>query len=186
MAWPKGTPRTRSANVEREPIRKSPRMRMAKDWEAETYNAETESFDRLHIPLDVIKQIEAEDGVTLQWVTTAVRGQPEPQMRARFEKTGWRAIYPEDFGGVFDGHFTPRGSQKEIEVDGLTLMARPKAYSEAAEKRDLRRAHEQVRIKEQSWKTGGGMGVAGADHPSAVNFNHITKTTEPMAIPKDE
>lgn len=187
MAWPKGQPRTaRTTTTAREPIRKTPRMRMAKDWQEETFNPEMESFDRLHIPDHVVKQIESEDGVSLQWVTTAVRGQPEPQMRARFEKTGWRPVFPEDFGGVFDGHFTPRGSQREIEVDGLTLMARPKEYSEQASRRDHRRALEQVRIKEQAWRSGQGMGVAGADHPSAQGFNHITKTTEAIQIPQDE
>lgn len=178
-------PRVRATDVAREPIRKSPRMKMAKDWEDDTYDEALDAYDRLHIPQDIIKQIEQEDDVTLQWVTTSVRGQPEPQIRARFEKSGWRPVFPEDFGGIFDGHFTMKGTTSEIEVEGLTLMARPKEYSRKAEARDKRRAAEQVLIKEQSWRAGQ-MEAMGADHPSALGFNKINRSVERIEIPQDE
>ena len=185
MGWTKGKPRTRQTIVERAPTRKAPRMRMAADWNESTYDAASDSTDRLHIPVDVLKTLEQEDGVVLQWVTTSVRGQPEPQLRARFEKGLWRPVYADDFGGLFDGQFVPKGHTGEIEVDGLTLMARPANYSKKATERENRKAQDAVRIKEQSWR-GGELGITGADHPSALASNRINRSMERIEIPRDE
>lgn len=183
MAWPKGKPRTRQTAPTRDPIRK-PRMRMAADWDQNEYSSD-DSVDRLHIPESVLKTLEQEDGVRLQWVTTSVRGQPEPQLRARFEKGLWRPVYADDFGGIFDGKFTPKGASGEIEVDGLTLMARPVEFSKKADAREHRKAVDAVRIKEQAWR-GGDLGVSGADHPSALASNRVNRTVERIEIPRDE
>lgn len=174
----RGRPR-KNPVIEREPIRETKyKMRAKPNWE-DMGDFEEETPDRLRIDPKLIP-----DGMSLQWVTETVYGQPVPQRRALFEKRGWTPVHSEDFDGRFDGMFTPKGSQGEINMEGLVLMARPKTMTEKAKLADKQRAREQVFIKEQALR-GGDMPVSlDAQHPTAVRSNKINKTIERIEIPE--
>lgn len=135
--------------------------------------------------LDIPKELHPE-GITLQWVTRSIYGQEQTQHRAGFERTGWLQVHPEDFDGVFDGMFAPRGSTDPINKDGLDLVAKPTEMVEKSRAAERRKAREQVLIKEQSLYGGTDMNAMGADHVSARNFNHIRRTVERIQVPTDE
>lgn len=181
--WPKGKPRLRATPVERAPVRKATGMMASPNWEdADMYYENSD--DRLAIDKSILNKIEKDYGLSLQWVTCSVRGQPEPLRRAQFERRGWTAVHGTDFDGIIDGHFMPRGSLKETEVDGLVLMARPVKHTQVARKRDMMLAREQVFIKEQALR-GGGVQASGADHPSAIGSNRINRSVERLHVPDD-
>jgi len=153
------------------------KMRAKPNWE--TYDATTEDTpDRLRIDRSLIPE-----GMDLQWVTSEVFGQPDPQHRADFEKKGWTPVHQDDFNGQFNGMFMPKNAPGEITVHGLVLMARPLEFSERARKLDRRRATEQVMIKEQALR-GGDIPVSlDSRHPTAVNTNRISKSYERIEVP---
>lgn len=174
MAWPKGKPRTRQTP----PTRKWT-MKAGARWEGANVDEEV-GEDRLAISKDLIP-----DGMSLQWVTDSVLGQPQPQRRAQFERRGWTPVHPQDFDARFDGKFTPLGSVDEINVEGLVLMARPTEFTDKARKQERARAVEQVRIKEQALRGGDLPVTLDAGHPSAIRTNMINRTLERVSIPTD-
>lgn len=157
------------------------KMKAKPNWEDIDPAQMVDTPDRLKIDPEHIP-----DGMSVQWVTDSVYGQSMAQHRSGFERRGWTPVHPSDFDGQFDGMFTPKGSEGEIIVDGLVLMARPKQMTKRAEMADKLRAIDQVRIKEQAWKSGDIQGVTlDASHPTAVNSNRINRTLERIQIPED-
>lgn len=153
------------------------KMRAKPNWEdAETLG--DDSPDRLKVPADMVPE-----GMSLQWVTTTVYGQPQPQRRATFERKGWTPVHQDDFDGQFDGMFMPKGAPGEITVEGLVLMARPKEFTEKATKLEKRAANEQVMIKENSLRGGDINTRLDSQHESALRSNRINKTVERLDIP---
>ena len=95
----------------------------------------------------------------------------------------WTPVHQDDFDGIFNGMWMPKGTPGEIRNEGLVLMARPIELSKRAKLGDRKRALEQVQIKENSLR-GGDLPVSlDARHPSAVNSNRISKSFERIAIP---
>lgn len=187
MAWPKGKPRKPQTESVAQPapqVASSPpkraRMKAKPNWEE--FDDAVDSEDRLHIGKDLFPP-----GFDFQWVTDSVYGQAMPQHRAQFERKGWTPVHQEDFDGVFDGKFMPKGQQGEINVDGLVLMARPLEFSIRSKRLDEQRAIEAVQIKQQQL-TGGDLPGVSLDsrHPSAVKTNRINRTYEPVPIPRDD
>lgn len=177
-----GRPRKVSAGADREPIRepKQWKMRAKPNWE--TFDATAEdSPDRLRINPELIPE-----GMSAVWVTDSVYGQQLPQHRADFERKGWTPVHQDDFDGQFDGMFMPKGKEGEINTDGLVLMMRPKEMTDKAKRNDLKRAREQVSIKEQSLRSGDLPVSLDSQHQSALNSNRISKSYERISIPKDE
>lgn len=172
-----GRPRKNPA-VQHEP--KRPKMRAAPNWE--TFEPSSEDTpDRFHISPDLIPE-----GYALQWVTDSVYGQPMGQHRMIFEKGGWTPVHQDDFDGQFDGMFMKRGDYtKEINLDGMVLMARPKQLHDAAKRRDMIAAREQISIKEAALRGGDIPTTLDSRHPSAVGSNKISKSYERIDIPKD-
>lgn len=161
------------------PQRKPLKMKAKPNWETFDASAE-ESPDRLRISPDLIPE-----GMSAQWVTTSVYGQELPQHRADFERKGWTPVHQEDFDGIFDGMFMPKGAPGEIMVEGMVLMMRPKEFTQKAQRNELRKAREQVSIKEQALR-GGDLPVSlDPRHSTAINTNRITKTMERITIPED-
>ena len=140
-----------------------------------------ETPDRLRIAPDLVPE-----GMSLQWVTDSVYGQDMSQHRATFEKRGWTPVHQSDFDGAYDGMFMPKGMDGEIKVDGLVLMARPKELTDKAKKADIRKARDQVAIKEAAL-TGGDLPSVTLDsqHPTALQQNKIRKSMERIEIPQD-
>ena len=174
--------RTKGPAVEREEKREhkpSLKMRAKPNWIDIDPTAE-DTIDKLRIDPALVPE-----GMSLQWVTESVYGQPQPQRRATFEKGGWTPVYQDDFDGQLDGMFMPKGVDGEIKMEGLVLMARPEQMTMAAKRREKRQANEQVAIKEAAL-TGGDINTSlDSQHPSAVRFNHINKTRERIVIPEE-
>lgn len=174
--------RGRPAAVEREQKHEpkpSLKMRAKPNWEGIDVT-EADTPDKLHIPHHMVPQ-----GMSLQWVTDTVLGQPFSQHRAGFEKKGWTPVHQQDFDGQLDGMFMPKGVDGEIRMTGMTLMARPKELTDRAKKKDRREALEQVAIKEQSLRGGDLQTTLDSQHPSAINSNRINKSIERIQIPED-
>ena len=178
---PVGRPRKHPL-VEREPKREptstSFKMRAKSNWENFDASAE-DTPDRLRIKPTLIPE-----GMTAQWVTDSIYGQGVPQHRSEFEKKGWTPVHQEDFDGQFDGMFMPKGAAGEIAVEGLVLMMRPKEFTDSAKKRDLRKAREQVSVKEAAWRGGDIATSLDSQHPSALRTNRIRKSVEKLDIPE--
>lgn len=194
MGWPKGKPRgprkvqadhITGTNFESPATNKPPsggrwKMKAAHNWES--MDGLSESPDRFHIPKNILARI---PGMSFQWVTKEVYGQIQHQHMADFTKTGWTPVHQEDFDGIFDGMFMPRGAEGEINNGGLVLMARPQEITDRALEKDYRKAKEQIQIKERALRGGDLPGVRDADHESALRTNRIKKHREPIAIPTD-
>jgi len=206
MAWPKGRPRPKKTDIAAAPaapptdmpvIPITPRVAKAapipeeqlgkKRWTIKAApngwdHAEPpiDSQDRFHIPQDKFPE-----GMDLQWVTHSVLGQEMPYERQKFERTGWKPVFGEDFDHLFDGMFMAKGATGEITVEGMVLMTRPIEYSIAARAREQRAAESVIRAKEASWKSGTDMNATGAAHPSAVKGNTISRSYERIDVPKD-
>ena len=179
----RGRGRPRKVVSDREPMRdsqKTYKMRAKPNWEDVDPTME-DSPDKLHINPDLIPP-----GMSAQWVTDSIYGQPQPQHRANFEKKGWTPVHQEDFDGQFDGMFMPKGADGEIKVDGLTLMMRPKELTDRAKRNDRRNALEQVAIKEQALRGGDINTSLDSQHPSALRTNRISKSVERISIPEDK
>jgi hypothetical protein len=175
-----GRPRKVLAAKPEEPAApKTFKMKAKPNWEAFD-PTEEDSPDKLHIDPKKVPE-----GFSLQWVTDSVYGQSMSQHRSGFERKGWTPVHQEDFDGVFDGMFMPKGAPGEIMNEGLVLMARPSELSDRARKIERRAALEQVHIKEQALR-GGDIPISlDARHASALQTNKIGKTYERLPIPEE-
>lgn len=161
------------------PPKTTHKMKAQPNWEGIDMEAE-DTPDRLRIPISMIPE-----GMSLQWVTNSVLGQPVPQHRAQFEKKGWTPVHQEDFDGRFDGMFMPRGADGEIAYEGLVLMARPIEFTKRAKEQDRRNAREQLQIQEAALRGGQLDGVTlDTQDKSALNYNHVKKSYERIQIPE--
>ncbi len=185
--WPKGKPRKQvltptwtatdpSAPAVSVPRKASWTIGDIPNWESNE-GAESRS-DRLHIPAHMHPE-----GMTLQWITTSVYGQDMSQHRMGYERMGWTPVDPQGGDGRFDGMYMPKGYKGEINVDGLVLMMRPEEMTRKARHLEKMEALERVAIKEQQLR-GGDLGIPGADHPSALRTNKISRSLEQITIPK--
>lgn len=156
--------RAREGDVSREPMR---------DF---VYTPE-EDDDRLKIEPDEIPE-----GMSYQWVTSAIFGQPQPQRLARFQKQGWTPVP----ASRHDGKFMPKGYQGHIEVDGLMLHERPAEYTRQARLHEARKARDQIAIKELQLAGGDIPGVSlDTRHASALRTNKINRGFERIAVPEE-
>lgn len=163
--WPKGKPRG-----PKKPGRES--LRKQQEYEA----LPDDDDDRLKVPPEIIP-----DGMSYQWITDAVLGQPMPQRRGRFERRGWRPVPAERH----DGMFMPKGYKGEINVDGVVLMERPMEYTRAARRKDAMKAAEQVYVREAQMRGGDMPGVAFDTQHQSIK-NRISKSYERVPVPDDD
>lgn len=178
---PRGRPRKNPApklETKQEPKTNKFKMKATPNWDNIEASAE-ETPDKLRIDRSLIPE-----GLDLQWVTSEVLGQPDPQHRADFERRGWTPVHQEDFDGRFNGMFMAKDAPGEIKVHGVVLMARPIELSIRAKEMDRRKANEQVYIKEQALRAGDIPIGLDARHPSAINTNKINRTMERLDIPE--
>lgn len=149
-------------------------LRGAEDYPMEEMEGTAYHIDRRDFP----------DGFDLQWVAVEVWQQPQPSMRAAFERKGWVPVVTGDFDGRFDGRFVPAAQQGEINLNGLVLCARPMAWSQKAKAIATRNAQSQVNIKVNQLRRGELDNVTLApNHKSAVAFNHVTVENERVMVP---
>lgn len=156
-------------------------MKAKPNWEdIDPATLDVTTPDKLRIAPDLVP-----DGMSLQWVTESVYGQPVPQHRAEFEKKGWTPVHQDDFDGIYDGMFMPKGAPGEIKMDGLVLMARPIELTRRAQRRDKQEAIDRVRLKEQAWLGGDVNTSLDSRDPSALKANRISRSMERLEVPKD-
>lgn len=184
-------PRTQRVRMTRDDVRAAAdraeqpkqrfKMKAAPNWESEDFvGVGMDGSDRMHIPEDTILAL-AQDGWALQWGTHAIRGQPAPQELAKMTKGGWTPVHQEDFEGMMDGLFMPKGkNDTPIIVDDAILLARPIQIQQKAERVRRREANLPLQIAEE--QIGQGIpGVTGAMAPGVRNT--IKKTMERVEIP---
>lgn len=155
---------------------KPSKMRAAPNWDE--MSDEPDGVDMFHVPPELIP-----DGMDLQWVTETVYGKLEPQYTASFTKRGWTPVHADDFDGIFDGRYYPKGSTDVINLGGQILMARPLEISRKSRAREKREAQLPAQLKREALMSGDIPGVTGANHPSAVRQNKFNKTLDRIEIP---
>lgn len=128
----------------------------------------------LYIPREMIP-----DGIDLQWIAIEVNGMPFPQERVQYEQNGWRAVHGQQFGGIFDGRFMPKGYKGEITVGGQVLMERPLELTLEARAEERRAAQIARGVQEQRLQAGQLDGVTlDTQHPTARANTRLTRTVE--------
>lgn len=121
---------------------------------------------------------EAPEGWTYEWKRKTVLGQEDPAYQVALARMGWEAVptvrHPEMMPG--------QGNYPTIERKGMVLMQRPAVISEEARQVELRKARQQVRVKEQQLN-------AAPDGQFERNDPRvrpaIKKGYEPMQVPKE-
>jgi hypothetical protein len=194
MPWPKGRPRKKIPTADPSFPKESAKQQAssdrprrwkmrAGDWDSGDFQSYVDVPDRRD--KFFIAEDERPEGMDIAWITHSVIGQEMTQFRSGAIERGWRPVYGQDFDGLYDGRWLPKGAPGEITVDGMTLMARPIQISRLARERERRMAEDVIRTKEQSWKGGSAMRASGADHASARGYNRIAKSYERINIPTD-
>lgn len=92
-----------------------------------------EDKDYLFIPKELIP-----DGIAIEWKRRAVLNKDDKKHQAETYRAGWRHI-PSDSEG-FSTHFASFITGDIFEYEGLVLMYRPQAMSDAARKEEKRKA----------------------------------------------
>lgn len=143
----------------------------------------------LDIDINIINKIRDDFGMDLQWVTHSVHGKEEAAMRQDFEINGWEPVDPNMFDRVFDGMFTRKGHQGEIQYNGLVLMYRPYELTEEAmaeDRQSRNNAMESVRRMITDGEIPGiGAGFS-RNHPTARSETKFNRTVRaPIDIPTD-
>ena len=158
------------------------KMRARPNWEGEDFvGPDYDMPDRLQIPPDLVKAL-WRDGVALEWGTQSVLGQEMVREMADAARKGWTVVHNDDFDGVLDGVFMPKGSQVPVTVGASILYARPVGVHVKAKEGERRAARLPLQIAEE--QIGHGIpGVTGSDHISAISQNKIKKTMEVVEIP---
>ncbi len=156
-------------------------MKAGNNWDGGIADAE-ESPDEFNISRDKFPE-----GMDLQWWTAEIYGQPMKQRMATAARGGWTQVHDTDFDnwhhrvlgaryGLDDGGF--------IVHKGTALHARPQEISDRSKAREIRKARDVIATREQAFK-GGDIGATGANHPSALATNKISRSIERIDIPKE-
>lgn len=147
--WPKGKPRgprvalrepTREANSE--PLRD---VEYTPDGKIVVFSSSGEgltrkrtiSSDQFHIPAHLIPH-----GMSYQWNTVEVMGQPQVQHQIGMRENGWRSVPLSRHADMF-GYPGYKGN--EIIRDGLRLEERPIQLTQEAEREEAAKANRLVR-----------------------------------------
>ena len=133
-----------------------------------------EGTDEFYIPPDIVP-----DGWTYEWKRHTLLGQEDPAYQVHLARMGWEAVpvdrHPEMMPAGWQGSF--------IERKGQILMERPKELVDEVRRMEMRRARDQVRVKEQQI-AGTPEGTFTRDDPRVSP--KIKKGFEPIPVPGDE
>jgi hypothetical protein len=181
VAMSRGDVKVAADRAEAGPGHKYKKFRARPNWESEDFvGVGLDQEDRLGIRQEKVLDI-MRDGWSLQWCTRSIRGQETPQELAKMERGGWTPVFQDDFDGLLDGDFMPKGKiDTPIVVDDAILCYRPTMLQMKAAQAQRREANRPLEIAED--QIGQGIpGVTGAMHPSVRNT--IKKTVERIDIP---
>lgn len=151
-------------------------MRAGNNWDSAVEFEENP--DKLKIPRDMVPE-----GMSLEWKTRSIWGQEQKQSLNADFRAGWTPVHREDFDGRFADIWAHDDSGYVV-YEACILCARPSELTEKSRKREKRRADEQLAIKAEAFR-GGEINATGANHPSALASNRISRTMERIEIPKD-
>ena len=120
----------------------------------------------------------APDGWEYEWKRRTVLGQEDPAYQVQLARMGWDPVptprHPE--------MMPTQGNHPQIERKGMVLMMRPAVISAEARSLELRKARNQVKVKEQQLNAAPD-GTMTRDHASVRP--HISKGYSPIPVPKD-
>lgn len=121
---------------------------------------------------------QAPPGWEYEWKRQTLLGQEDPAYQVQLARMGWDPVPTQRHPEMMPS----KGSHTTIERDGMMLMQRPSVISQEARDADLRRARNQVRVKEQQLNAAPD-GTMTRDHASVRP--QISKGFEPIPVPKD-
>ena len=135
-------------------------------------------FENVDEGADEFRTPNAPDGWTYEWKRRTLLGQEDPAYQVELARMGWEPVttarHPE--------MMPMQGNHPVIERKGMVLMQRPAIISDEARSNELRKARNQVRVKEQQLNATPD-GTLTRDHPSARP--QIKKGYSPIEVPGD-
>ena len=135
-------------------------------------------FENVDEGVDEFRTPNAPDGWTYEWKRRTLLGQEDPAYQVELARMGWEPVstnrHPE--------MMPIQGAHPVIERKGMVLMQRPAVISDEARANELRKARNQVRVKEQQLNAAPD-GTLTRDHPSARA--QIKKGYSPIEVPGD-
>lgn len=127
---------------------------------------------------DEFRTPDAPPGWEYEWKRRTLLGQEDPAYQVQLARMGWDPVptnrHPE--------MMPIQGTHATIERKGMVLMQRPAVISDEARAAELRRARNQVRVKEQQLNAAPD-GTLTRDHASVRP--QISKGYAPIPVPKD-
>lgn len=170
------------ASMKAAPKRPEWKMKAGNLWDTDGVSPD-EASDVLYIPRESYPE-----GVEFMWGTRSVRGQDMPQIRNGYRMAGWLEVHNDDFeGSAFWDYSRNRWARDDsgfIVHEACILLANREEVVARMTESAKKRAKEQLQIREQSI-IGGGIAATGANHPSAIGQNRITRSVERIEVPKD-
>lgn len=135
-------------------------------------------FENVDEGADEFRTPPAPDGWQYEWKRRTLLGQEDPAYQVELARMGWEPVttsrHPE--------MMPMQGNHPVIERKGMVLMQRPAIISDEARANELRKARNQVRVKEQQLNATPD-GTLTRDHPSARP--QIKKGYSPIEVPGD-
>jgi len=125
-----------------------------------------------------------ERGFDLEWKRVSLYNQPDSAYFSRIQAYGgWEPVKCGEYPGFF-GPDDDETNAKPIQMDGVMLMVRPMALTQAARREEALRAAAQINMKHESWGVQSKKpDVFDPDTAKAKEFTLLRKTVE--AAPAD-
>jgi len=127
-----------------------------------------EGVDEFYIPRDIIPE-----SWTYEWKRYTTYNQEDPAYAVQLAREGWEPVPVKRHPQMMPSNW----EKATIERKGMMLMERPTEISEEVRRIDLRRARDQVRIKEGQ--------LAGTPEGTLDRVKPSIKKTFDMPIPED-
>jgi hypothetical protein len=134
----------------------------------------TIAHDKLYVDPAVIP-----DGWVYNWKCVAVLNKIEPQLETNIQKRGWTPVPSKRHPDMLQG---TRNAM--IEIDGLRLYERPKAFDDDAKMHERRVARDQILVKERQLAAAPPGTMSRTDDGGKTHVK-ISKGFESVPIPKD-
>lgn len=137
-----------------------------------------DQFENVDEGVDEFRTPDAPDGWTYEWKRRTLLGQEDPAYQVELARMGWEPVSTNRHPNMMP----IQGNHPVIERKGMVLMQRPAIISDEARANELRKARNQVRVKEQQLNAAPD-GTLTRDHPSARA--QIKKGYSPIEVPND-